>query len=58
MGGEVHDWDINTQAIPEEIFQTFKEFKLILMYMKFGTVTVVINYFNYKVSTFEGNNRE
>jgi len=52
MGGEVHDWDINTQAILEKIFQTFKEFKLILMYIKFGTVTVVINYFNYKVSTF------
>jgi tRNA nucleotidyltransferase (CCA-adding enzyme) len=58
MEGEAYDWDITTQAISEKIFQIFKEFKVILMGRKFGTVTVVINYVNYKVSTFEGNNRE
>ncbi len=59
MGGEAHDWDITIQAIPEEISQTFKKIKVILMDRKFGTVIVVImNYVNYKVSTFEGNNKE
>jgi tRNA nucleotidyltransferase/poly(A) polymerase len=58
MGGEAYDWDITTQAISEKIFQIFKEFKVILMDRKFGTGTVVINYVNYKVGTFEGNNRE
>jgi len=58
MEGEACDWDITTKAISEKIFQIFKEFKVILMDRKFGTVTVVINYVNYKVGTFEGNNRE
>ena len=53
MGEEPHDWDITTKAIPEEISGVFKEFKVIPVGKKFGTVTVVINHINYEVSTFK-----
>ena len=55
MGEEAHDWDITTKATPEEISQSFKEFKVIPVGKKFGTVTVVINHINYEVSTFKKN---
>jgi tRNA nucleotidyltransferase (CCA-adding enzyme) len=55
MGGEAHDWDITTKATPEEISRAFKEFKVIPVGKKFGTLTVVINHINYEVSTFKKN---
>jgi len=55
MGEEAHDWDITTNASPDEIFRAFKEFKVIPVGKKFGTVTVVINHINYEVSTFKKN---
>jgi len=55
MGEEAHDWDITTRAIPEEISQVFKEFKVIPVGKKFGTVTVVIDHINYEVSAFKKN---
>ena len=55
MGEEAHDWDITTKATPEEISGVFKEFKVIPVGKKFGTVTVVIEHTNYEVSTFKKN---
>ncbi|GAI48086.1 unnamed protein product, partial [marine sediment metagenome] len=55
MGEEAHDWDITTKATPEKISGVFKEFKVIPVGRKFGTVTVVINHINYEVSTFKKN---
>ena len=55
MGEEAHDWDITTKATPQEISGVFKEFKVIPVGKKFGTVTVVINHNNYEVSTFKKN---
>jgi len=55
MGEEAHDWDITTKATLEEISGVFKEFKVIPVGKKFGTVTVVINHINYEVSTFKKN---
>ena len=55
MGVEAHDWDITTNATPDEISRVFKEFKVIPVGKKFGTVTVVINHINYEVSTFKKN---
>jgi tRNA nucleotidyltransferase (CCA-adding enzyme) len=55
MGEEAHDWDIATKATPDEISRAFKEFKVIPVGKKFGTVTVVINHINYEVSTFKKN---
>ena len=55
MGEEAHDWDINTKATLDKISGVFKEFKVIPVGKKFGTVTVVINHINYEVSTFKKN---
>jgi len=55
MGEETHDWDITTKATPEEISRAFKEFKVVPVGKKFGTVTVVIEHTNYEVSTFKKN---
>lgn len=55
MGEEAHDWDITTKATAEEISRVFKEFRVIPVGRKFGTVTVVINHINYEVSTFKTN---
>jgi tRNA nucleotidyltransferase (CCA-adding enzyme) len=55
MEEEAHDWDITTRVTLEEISQVFKEFKVIPVGKKFGTVTVVIDHINYEVSTFKKN---
>jgi len=55
MRVEAHDWDITTKATPDEISRAFKEFKVIPVGKKFGTLTVVVNHINYEVSTFKKN---
>ena len=55
MGEEAHDWDITTKATPEEIVEAFRDYKVIPVGKKFGTLTVVINRINYEVSTFKKN---
>jgi tRNA nucleotidyltransferase (CCA-adding enzyme) len=55
MTEEAHDWDITTKATAEEISRAFKEFRVIPVGRKFGTVTVVIEHTNYEVSTFKKN---
>jgi len=55
MGEEAHDWDITTNAAPDEISRAFKEFKVIPVGKKFGTLTVVIGQVNYEVSSFKKN---
>src|SRR5665648_458198 len=55
MGEVVRDWDITTKAAPEEIVEVFRDYKVIPVGKKFGTLTVVINHINYEVSTFKKN---
>jgi len=55
MGEETHDWDITTKATAEEISRVFKEFRVIPVGRKFGTITVVIEHTNYEVSIFKKN---
>jgi len=55
MGEEAHDWDITTKATPEDISEVFKDYKVIPVGKKFGTLTVVINHINYEISTFKKN---
>ncbi|MHC2995682.1 MAG: polynucleotide adenylyltransferase [Candidatus Atribacteria bacterium] len=53
MRQEANDWDIATKARPDEISQAFRDFKVVPVGRKFGTVTVVINHINYQVSAFK-----
>src|SRR5665648_564219 len=55
MGVEARDCDITTNAAPEEIVDVFRDYKVIPVGKKFGTLTVIINHVNYEVSTFKKN---
>jgi tRNA nucleotidyltransferase (CCA-adding enzyme) len=47
-----HDWDICTNAKPEQIISTFSDYKVIETGLKHGTVTVVINSVHLEITTF------
>jgi len=49
---EVHDYDVCTNAKPEEMLKVFKNFRTIETGLKHGTLTVAIGGENYEVTTF------
>ncbi|MBA7533440.1 CCA-adding enzyme [subsurface metagenome] len=55
MGEGARDWDITTKAALGEIVEVFRDYKVIPVGKKFGTLTVVTNHINYEVSTFKKN---
>ncbi len=52
LGKEPHDWDICTNAKPEQIKVCFAEFSQIDAGMKHGTISVVINNEAYEITTY------
>lgn len=52
MGKIPHDYDITTNATPDEMLEIFKEYKIIGTGLKHGTVTVVINHENIEITTY------
>ncbi|MBE7057295.1 MAG: HD domain-containing protein [Ruminococcaceae bacterium] len=52
MGTDPDDFDITTSALPFEIKEVFKDFKVIETGLKHGTVTVVIKHFHLEITTF------
>lgn len=52
LGIEPKDWDITTNAKPNEILNIFKDFRIIPTGLKHGTVTIVINNIGYEVTTY------
>lgn len=52
MGRPVHDYDITTNALPEQIMNVFKDFHLITAGLKHGTVTVIYNKAPYEITTY------
>lgn len=52
LGKEPFDWDICTDAKPEDIQRIFKKFHTIPTGVKHGTITVVIYKKNFEVTTF------
>lgn len=52
MGREVHDWDIATNARPEQVTNLFA--RVIPTGIAHGTVTVLLNGVGYEVTTFRG----
>lgn len=46
------DWDICTNATPEEVMTLFNKYTIIPTGIKHGTVTLVINDDNYEITTF------
>ena len=47
-----HDYDITTNATPNEMLEIFKEYKIIETGLKHGTVTVIINNENIEITTY------
>lgn len=52
LGKTPHDWDMCTNALPEEICQTFEGFHVIKTGLKHGTVTVRIEHNSIEITTF------
>lgn len=52
LGRPVHDWDICTNAKPEEILEVFKDNQVIETGIKHGTVTVMANGTGYEITTY------
>lgn len=52
LSREVKDWDICTDALPEQILDIFSGYKTIPTGLKHGTITVVLNNKQYEVTTF------
>lgn len=52
LGVEPHDWDICTSALPEQVIEAFKEYKVLLTGIKHGTVTVLIENEPFEVTTY------
>ncbi len=46
------DWDFTTNATPDEIIECFKDYKLITVGQKYGTIGVVCNNSVYEITTF------
>ncbi|MCM1132925.1 MAG: HD domain-containing protein [Ruminococcus flavefaciens] len=52
MGREVHDFDITTNALPQQIIDTFPGEKVIATGIKHGTVTVLYENEPFEITTF------
>jgi len=47
-----HDYDITTNALPEQVIEIFSEYKTIPTGIKHGTVTVIIKKFQIEITTY------
>ncbi len=52
MNIEPQDWDITTEALPEEIIYIFSQYKLLTTGVKHGTVGVIIDRKVYEITTY------
>ena len=52
MGKEAHDFDITTNALPDEMLLCFKDMRIIETGLKHGTVTVVSEGENVEITTY------
>lgn len=54
LGRDISDYDIATSALPEEIIEVFGSENTVPTGIKFGTITVLLEYFSFEVTTFRG----
>ena len=52
MGRTPKDWDVCTNALPEDVLRVFRKFHVIKTGLKHGTVTVMVNRQPVEVTTF------
>lgn len=47
-----HDYDITTNATPEDVINIFKDYKVIPTGIKHGTITLILNNNQYEITTY------
>ena len=52
MGIAPHDWDVCTSALPEQVIDVFKGYKVIPTGIQHGTVSVVLGDMVYEITTY------
>ena len=52
MGREIHDTDITTNALPEQIMEAFSGYRIIPTGIRHGTVTVICGDVPYEITTY------
>lgn len=52
MGKDPHDWDITTNALPEETLKAFADYRTIETGLKHGTVTVIVEGESLEITTY------
>ena len=52
LGKEPKDWDICTEALPEQVIEIFKSYKVILTGLQHGTVTVLLGGMPVEITTY------
>lgn len=52
LGRPIHDYDITTSATPDEMMEVFKDKRIIETGLQHGTITIVIDYEPFEVTTY------
>lgn len=52
LGRDLHDYDLATDARPEEIKKVFKDYRILEVGKKFGTMVLVLDGKNYELTSF------
>lgn len=52
IGRDISDWDITTNAVPEDVIRIFSDEKKYLCGIKHGTVTLIINSIPFEITTY------
>lgn len=52
LGTKPNDWDICTNALPQQVMQVLNQYKIVETGIKHGTVTVIDNTDSYEITTF------
>ena len=52
MGREVHDWDLTTNAVPQEVAAVFRDYKVVETGISHGTVTVLTGSTALEITTY------
>lgn len=52
LGQEPHDWDICTNALPEQMKECFTNYHVIETGLQHGTLTVMVDHVGYEITTY------
>lgn len=52
LGQEPHDWDICTNALPDQMKECFANYRVIETGLQHGTLTVMVDHVGYEITTY------